>query len=140
MERVINRGMLAIVGGLALLAVPSIGLAQSATDISELKQFVAETESQGQPPPAGTKITMANWQQYKAFLPFGMTKLFQGTYQWKMPNDVEIDIGETKIGGNLPPTFLAATEKYGGRPDDRERYDRSRHKTSGFEVAGSIGP
>jgi hypothetical protein len=110
-----RRRILGMIGGVALLGLPSLGLAQSTTDISDLKQFLTETESQGTPPAPGTKITMANWQQYKAFLPFGMTKLFQGSYQLKMPNDVEIDIGETKIGGNLPPTFLAATEKYGSQ-------------------------
>jgi Protein of unknown function (DUF1329) len=107
--------ILGMIGGIALLGLPSLGMAQSSTDISDLKQFMSETENQGTPPAPGTKITMANWQQYKAFLPFGMTKLFQGTYQLKMPNDVEIDIGETKVGGNLPPTFLAATEKYSGQ-------------------------
>jgi Protein of unknown function (DUF1329) len=110
-----RRRILGMIGGVALLGLPSLGMAQSTTDISDLKQFLTETESQGTPPAPGTKITMANWQQYKAFLPFGMTKLFQGSYQLKMPNDVEIDIGETKIGGNLPPTFLAATEKYGSQ-------------------------
>jgi hypothetical protein len=44
-------------------------------------------------------------------MPFGMTKLFEGQYQWKMPADVEINIGATRMG-NLPKTFLAATEKY----------------------------
>ena len=94
------------IGGLALAALPSLGFAQSSTDISDLKQFMTATESQGTAPAPGTKITMSNWEQYKAFMPFGMTKLFQGSYQLKMPNDVEIDIGETKVGGNLPSTFL----------------------------------
>ncbi|MGH7837494.1 MAG: DUF1329 domain-containing protein, partial [Candidatus Binataceae bacterium] len=96
------------------LAWPTFARAQTSTDFSELTQYLKEPQSPT-PPPVGTKITMANWQQYKAFLPFGMTKLFEGQYQWKMPADVEIDIGPTHIGGNLPKTFIAATEKYAGQ-------------------------
>ena len=33
----------------------------------------------------GTRITMANWQQYKAFMPDGMVEPFQGSNFWKMP-------------------------------------------------------
>ncbi|MGH9829072.1 MAG: DUF1329 domain-containing protein, partial [Blastocatellia bacterium] len=54
------------------------------------------------------------WRQYKQFMPFGMVMLFEGKYQWKMPQDVEMDIGPVE-NGNLPPTFLAATEKYGAQ-------------------------
>jgi len=54
---------------------------------------------------------MGNWQKYKAVMPFGMTVLFEGKYQWKMPADVEIDIGSVR-NGILPKTFVDATEKY----------------------------
>src|SRR5208282_6866560 len=40
----------------------------------QMSQWVAATQNQGELPP-GTKITMSNWQQYKAFMPFGMQKL-----------------------------------------------------------------
>src|SRR5277367_6771249 len=103
-----------IIFGLGLLAMllPAVGRAQTSTDRSELDQFLKDTANQGPPPPVGTKITTSNWQQYKAFLPFGMTKLFEGQYQWKMPADVEINIGPTRYG-NLPKTWIEATEKYG---------------------------
>ncbi len=45
----------------------------------------------------GTKITMANWQQYQSFMPDGMVELFKGTNYWKMPSDVEMNIGPTRI-------------------------------------------
>jgi len=61
--------------------------------------------------PPGTKITMQNWQQYKEFMPDGMVALFQGTYFWKMPPDVEIDVVPTIIHP-LPKGYLDATEKY----------------------------
>jgi len=61
--------------------------------------------------PIGTKITMGNWQQYKSFMPDGLITLFEGTSFWKMPPDVEVDIGPT-YNYPLPETFREATEKY----------------------------
>src|SRR5277367_3662121 len=90
-----------------LLVLPSLGRAQS-TDRSEMDQWVTDTANQGAEP-AGAKITMANWQQYKQFMPLGMQKLFEGEYYWKMPADVEIDVGPTHMG-NLTKTYVEATE------------------------------
>lgn len=59
----------------------------------------------------GTKITMQNWRNYKTFMPDGMIALFSGKYAWKMPSDVEIDVGPTKIHP-LPKQFWNAVEKY----------------------------
>jgi hypothetical protein len=58
---------------------------------------------------------MSNWQQYKSVMPLGMIKLFQGTYGWKMPADVQIPVGPAHLGGNLPKTWVEATEKYGAQ-------------------------
>src|SRR5215469_7098245 len=58
----------------------------------------------------GTAITMANWQQYRTFMPDGMAALFEGKYFWKMPPDVRIEIGPTVILP-LARNYLAATEK-----------------------------
>jgi hypothetical protein len=63
------------------------------------------------PVPPGTVITMANWQQYRTFMPDGMAALFEGKYFWKMPQDVRIEIGPTIINP-LPKNYLDATEKY----------------------------
>jgi hypothetical protein len=93
--------------------LPAIASAQTSTDRSELDDFLKATANQGDLP-VGTKITMDNWEKYKAFMPFGMTVLFEGKYQWKMPSDVEIDIGPVR-NGILPKTFLDATEKYSAR-------------------------
>jgi hypothetical protein len=113
-EKIRRRLAVALLGlGLFTCCLLPSGWAQT-TERSELDQFLKDTANQGPPPPDGTKITMANWQQYKAFMPFGMTKLFQGQYQWKMPQDVEIDIGPARYG-NLPKTWTEATEKYGAQ-------------------------
>jgi uncharacterized protein DUF1329 len=66
--------------------------------------------------PIGTKITMANWEKYKAFMPDGMIELFEGKNFWKMPADVEMNIGPTRIFP-LPAGYPEATEKYGGQTE-----------------------
>ena len=62
-------------------------------------------------PPPGTVINKQNWQQYKQYMPLGMVKLFEGQYFWKMPSDVEIEVGPTHLGSRLK-SFQDATEKY----------------------------
>jgi hypothetical protein len=94
-----------------MVLLPSLGWAQS-TDRSEMDQWLKASEHQGDLP-IGTKITMANWQQYKQFMPLGMIELFQGQYGWKMPADVEMDVGPSHEGGNLPKGWTEATERYG---------------------------
>jgi Protein of unknown function (DUF1329) len=61
--------------------------------------------------PAGTTITIKNWQQYRRFLPDGMVALFEGKYSWKMPADVAMEIGPTVIHP-LPKSYLKATQMY----------------------------
>ena len=62
----------------------------------------------------GTTITMQNWQQYKQFMPVGLQLLFSGDYSWKMPQDVELDVGPT-IPIPLPKLYLQNAEKYSGQ-------------------------
>jgi hypothetical protein len=59
----------------------------------------------------GTTITAQNWQQYQQFMPDGMAALFQGKYFWKIPPDVQMEVGPTVIHP-LPKTYMEATEKY----------------------------
>jgi len=62
----------------------------------------------------GTKITPANWRQYKAFMPDGMIVLFAGKEFWKMPPDAEMDV-EATVVNPLPKNYQAATGKYASR-------------------------
>src|SRR5947209_6616517 len=39
--------------------------------------------------PAGIRITMRNWTQYRKYMPAGMIELFEGHRFWKMPADLE---------------------------------------------------
>ena len=75
-----------------------------------MDQWMKMTERQTEPP-VGTTITMANWRQYQSVMPLGMIKLFQGTYGWKMPADVQMPVGTPRFD-NVPQSWLTATEKY----------------------------
>jgi hypothetical protein len=96
-----------------------IALAASLMLLSRLPINAGETspaEPVASPPAAstigpGTTITMANWQQYKQFMPNGMIALFEGKYFWKMPAGVQIEVGPT-VSHPLPKNYVAATEKY----------------------------
>jgi hypothetical protein len=63
--------------------------------------------------PPGTIITTQNWQNYRQFMPDGMAAMFEGKYFWKMPPDVQMEVGPTIIVP-LPRNYLAATEKHAG--------------------------
>jgi hypothetical protein len=62
----------------------------------------------------GAVITKANWQQYKDCFSDGVQAFWQGTYFWKMPDDVEIRVGKQHTW-TLPKPFIEASEKYGGQ-------------------------
>jgi hypothetical protein len=64
--------------------------------------------------PAGTRITMQNWQRYKQFMPDGMVALFDGKYFWKMPADLAMEVGPTHHYP-MPAGYADATEKYGNQ-------------------------
>ena len=42
----------------------------------------------------GVVITKANWQQYKGCFSDGVQEFWRGAYFWKMPDDVEIHVGQ----------------------------------------------
>ena len=90
-----------------------MGVAHADEVQSTMQDWVNATKSQGTIPP-GTKITGQNWQQYKQFMPVGMIDLFQGTYFWKMPSDVEMDVGPT-VSHPLTKAYMDASEKYGSQ-------------------------
>ncbi|MGH7879032.1 MAG: DUF1329 domain-containing protein, partial [Candidatus Binataceae bacterium] len=98
--------------GLVVALLPSLGWSQS-TDRSEMDAWVKASANQPVIP-LGTKITMANWQQYKQFMPVGMQKLWEGKYYWKLPSDAEMDVGPTHYG-YVTKGWANATEKYSGQ-------------------------
>jgi Protein of unknown function (DUF1329) len=73
----------------------------------DLKRWLAITARQEGTIVPGTKITMRNWPQYQQYMPMGMQELFAGRRFWKMPKEVEIDVGPTVIHP-LPASYLDA--------------------------------
>ncbi len=63
--------------------------------------------------PPGSIISQANWQNYRQFMPPAMQALFAGRSFWKMPADVQMEIGPTQAMP-LPPAYMADTEKNAG--------------------------
>ncbi len=76
----------------------------------------------------GTVITKQNWTQYKDCFTYGEQRLWQGDLFWKMPEDVEIHVGQ-QHHWTLPKPYVEATEKYGGQtrlvkqPDGRYKLE-----------------
>ena len=86
---------------------------QSYDPPAPMQEWLKETVNQGTLAP-GTTINQSNWQQYKHFMPYGMQTLFEGKYFWKMPADVAMTIGPTKLLP-LPRGYTEASEKYGSQ-------------------------
>ncbi len=76
----------------------------------DLRQWLAATAAQPGSILPGTKITAANWRQYRQFMPMGMQDLFSGRWFWKMPEGVEIDVGPT-VSIPLPRSYTQARNK-----------------------------
>ena len=76
--------------------------------------------------PPGITITKSNWTQYKQFFTTGEIGLWEGSWFWKMPDDVQINVGPTQVYP-LPEPFIELSEKYGDQtrlvrlPDGRWR-------------------
>src|SRR6516225_6370312 len=98
-----------------LAAVGTAGAAAALADSSSIG--VSPVRSVGVPeagspgdgyaPIPGTVITMRNWQRYRGYMSTGMQALFEGKYFWKMPADVQIEVGPTVIDP-LPRNYLLA--------------------------------
>jgi len=109
MVRVWSAGLLSLMFVLLISNLSSAGDV-SATGINDASvTATADHAASGSIAP-GTRITMQNWRQYSQFMPDGMKELFEGKYFWKMPADVELDVGPTVIHP-LPTGYLAATEQ-----------------------------
>ncbi len=102
-----------LAAGAIIALLPSLGWSQASTDHSEMEQWVKDSANQGDLP-VGTKVTIANWQQHKNFLPLGLQKMFEGKYFWKMPDGVELEVGPAKHDF-VPKFWKERTEQYGGQ-------------------------
>jgi hypothetical protein len=78
-------------------------------------QALADADSADTIPP-GTKITVANWQQYKKFMPMWIQAAYSGAYKWHIGSEpaYTMEVGPTHHFP-LPKQFVEDTEKYGGQ-------------------------
>jgi hypothetical protein len=124
-----------IIAGLiaAVVGLPSLVYAASPPEPQETgaaeAQPPAELSSVEPPAPAippGTTITKSNWRQYQQFFTQGEIGFWEGKWFWKMPDDVQINVGPTEVYP-LPEPFIELSEKYGDQtqlvrlPDGRWR-------------------
>ncbi|MGH8013815.1 MAG: DUF1329 domain-containing protein, partial [Candidatus Binataceae bacterium] len=126
-------------GFVLFLLVPTIAIAQAGVNTNSA---APSDNSAPATIPAGTTITMQNWRQYQQFMPVGMVKLFEGTYYWKMPQDVQMEVGPTTIYP-LPRNYQAATEKYSSQVKVVELPDGGltlRNYTAGAPFPNPNGP
>jgi hypothetical protein len=66
--------------------------------------------------PPGTRITVANWQQYKDLLPIGLWAALSGKYQFHVTADPEYAIVvEPTTHIAMPTQWKEDAEKYGGQ-------------------------
>jgi len=90
---------------LALVITLSIAIPVGRGGATEHSPALADTV------PEGTVISAANWRRYARFMPAGMQAIFAGDHFWRMPSDVQIEIGPT-IPIALPQKFLDDTASY----------------------------
>lgn len=81
--------------------------------------FVGAWPAQAKVPEVGTIITKANWTEYRDVMPDGLVALFEGKYFWKVPDDVEIEVGPMTQFKD-PQKYIEDTEKYAGQATLRE--------------------
>ncbi len=106
-------GILAAALGLLCLIGSAQGVAQ-ALDFNEqaFKQLV-DIDSTATIPP-GTKIAVANWKQYRQFMPIWMQAAYSGEYKAQVGSSPEFTIVvEPTVHYPLPMKFVEDTEKYG---------------------------
>jgi hypothetical protein len=96
---------------IALALASAIGFSAS---IASAQQKGAPVDGVTDASIAGATITAQNWHDYQKYMPDGMAALFEGKYFWKMPADVEMQVGPTIIHP-LPKNYVEATEKYSGQ-------------------------
>ena len=103
--------------GVVLLSViihggPVFAQSPGSVEQGDMGRWLAATAHQEGAISPGTRITLGNWRQYRQYMPMGMQELFEGQHFWRMPKDVEMDIGPT-IVYLLPAGYTRATEKHG---------------------------
>jgi hypothetical protein len=93
-----------VIGNAAVAQEPQSAAAQ------DLRPWLMMTAHPAGTIAPGTRITMQNWSQYRQYMPMGMQELFAGRHFWKMPGEVEIDVGPTVVAP-LPAAYTNAAKQ-----------------------------
>lgn len=121
MKTILSAGVCAL-----LLAVAALAPAHAQIKFDAAAYQALADASSSQTIPVGTQITLANWQNYKQFMPMSMVAAYSGRYGWKVGPGPEYTV---VVGPTIPfkwPTPLAqATEKYAGQAKLRKVPDGS---------------
>jgi Protein of unknown function (DUF1329) len=111
-----------VIGVVIIALATTFGLTAgrvAAQDLGTYSQVLIDGMAAASSPetlPVSTKITTANWQQYRKFEPIGMQAFLSGQYFWRLGAGSEdyIEVGPT-IPTALPTKYLQDTEKYAGQ-------------------------
>lgn len=134
--------------------LPQEAMPVGPSTVQEVAQSPALEEGSAAPPElaSGSRITMENWPQYRQFMPAGMIELFEGNHFWKMPADIEIDVGPTVLE-DIPDGYAQATERHAGQarvvhyPDGRndvlnysagEPFPRPQEPDKGYKLLADL--
>ncbi len=103
-----------LVGALAILTGAVAAQQLDTFDQKLIDEMVPASSAETIPP--GTRITAANWQQYRKFMPISLQAFMAGKYFWKMGSGPEyyMEVAPT-LPTVLPTKYLADTEKYSGQ-------------------------
>ncbi len=104
----------AIVAGASALALAGLIFTALLTPTAAQSYAAAIASDSSSIAPPGTRINYQNWQRYKQFMSQGMIALFEGSHFWRMPPNVEIEIGPT-TSIPLPAQYLQNTARYSNR-------------------------
>src|ERR1700682_1835359 len=75
------------------VAPGDVANSSAATPLSSQETSPTATRAPTENIPIGTVITTRNWQSYKQYMPEGMRMLFEGRFAWKIPSDIQMEIG-----------------------------------------------
>lgn len=76
--------------------------------------FAVSDESAAAGIEPGTVISQQNWRRYRNFMSEGLKALFAGDHFWRLPSDLQIEVGPT-ISIPLPKKYLEDTSRYSSR-------------------------
>jgi len=116
LQSIVVAGLAATIVGLTIpgYAGPPSEQVENQTSSEERAEAPSAAPQETPEPPAiapGTVINKSNWTKYKQFFSDGEIGLWEGKWFWKMPDDLQINVGPTNVYP-LPEPFVELSERY----------------------------